>query len=157
MTIKSFCTKKLLQLKYILFITVAITLLWCWVYGINGLADLQVPNGYAGDAVGIYAQIKAYASGEIYPGGFKIVDTLNAPFRANWNDYPMEDFIYFPAGVLAYFFGLSAGTWIYLLCIQLLAGFSFYFTALRIDIYKVVAAVCAILFALAPFFWLYVK
>ena len=152
MTIKAFYSN-VVQVKYIFLITIAITITlpWCWVYGINGLADLQVPIGYSGDGVFSYALIKAFASGEIYPIFFKIVSSLNAPFVANWNDFPFEEFIYFPAGVMAYFFGLSAGVWLYLLGIQLLAGFSFFFAACKLDIDKTASTACAVLFGLAPF------
>ncbi len=139
------------EINYLLLIILAITLPWCWVYGIRGVADLQVPNGYVGDGVGVYAVIKGFASGELWPLLFKFVGTLNAPFTANWNDYPIEDFIYLPAGWLAYFVGLSAGTWLYLLFIQLLAGFSMYFAARALDLEKSISAACSVLFALAPF------
>lgn len=136
---------------YLLLLILAITISWCWVHGIRGLEDLHVPSVYAGDGFQVYALIKAYASGEIFPGFFRFISTLNAPWRANWNDFPFEDIPYFPAGILAYVFGLSAGTWLFLLCIQLLAGFSFYFASRTLNLDKSISAACAVLFGLTPF------
>ncbi|MDD5033484.1 MAG: hypothetical protein PHE55_01890 [Methylococcaceae bacterium] len=133
-----------------LFIIITIVFAWCWVYGIGSWSDLEVPNSYAGDGISAYALIKAFASGEIYPGLLKYVGTLNAPFHANWNDIPFEDFIYFPAAILASIFGLAAGTWLYLLGIQVLAGLSFYLATRLMGLEKTISTVCAVLFALSP-------
>jgi hypothetical protein len=65
------------DVAYLLLTILAITIPWCWVYGIRVVSDLQVPNGYTGDGVAVYAVSKAYASGEIVPGLFKFVGTLN--------------------------------------------------------------------------------
>jgi|GEM_PF-143657 putative flippase GtrA len=131
-----------------------VTLGWCWVYNIRHWTDLNVPITYEGDGILSYALIRAFASGEIYPGLFKIVSSLNAPFPANWNDYPYEDMIYFPAVVFVKFFGLSAGCNLYLLCLQILGGLSFYAATRFFRLKRDISTVAAILFALSPFaFW----
>ena len=135
----------------IFLLIIAIVVPWCWTYGMWTLGDLQVPPGYSGDGVASYAFINAFSKFEIFPGLPKAVASLNAPFSANWNDFPFEDFIYFPAGILASFLGLSAAAWIYLLFIQLLAGLSFYFAARALRAEKVISCVCGALFALSPF------
>lgn len=134
---------------YPLIVVLIISAAWCWVYSIKSINDLQVPNAYAGDGVAVYALTKAFASGAIYPGLFKFVGTLNAPFSANWNDYPFEDFIYFPAAVMSNIFGMSAGLWLYLLGSQLLAGLSFYVASRLLDLQKPISATSAVLFALS--------
>jgi len=139
---------------YPLLIISVITVAWCWAYNIKSPSDLQSPNAYSWDGVAVYALTKAFASGEIYPGLFKFVGTLNAPFSANWNDYPFEDAVFFPAAVMANIFGLSAGLWLYLLGSQLLAGLSFYLATRLLDLQRDISGACAILFALSGFSFL---
>ena len=128
-----------------------ISILWSWVHGLRGFGDLQVPSGYGTDGLFFYALSKAYATGEIFPGLFKFVASLNAPFSAQWNDFPFGDFIYFPAGILAYVFGLSAGGWLYMLAVHVLAGLSFFVSTRVLGLDRRACMVGAVLFGLSPF------
>jgi phosphoglycerol transferase len=103
--------------------------LWCKVYRVNSFADLNVPRGYGGDGAFSLAMIKAYRDGEISPFTFQIVRSLNAPFRANWNDYPTtEKLLPYCVGITARFIGLMAAFNLAGLTAIVLAAIGFYIT-----------------------------
>ncbi len=124
---------------------------WCWVWRKSSWSDMDAPVKYVNDAIYVLAVIKAFASGEIFPFLFKSVSSLNMPFHANWNDFPFEEWIYFPAGILSAMFGLNAGASLYLLVTQLLAGLSFYCSGRLLAYRRDFVFVCAILFSLSPY------
>ena len=78
------------------------------------------------------AQLKAYADGEFLPFQSKQVARLNAPFVANWNDYPSSmDPVLAAAGWQARFTGIFASANISVLLAHLLAGLSFWWVGTR--------------------------
>jgi phosphoglycerol transferase len=132
-------------------IAVAAPIGWMYTTGRWTLADLSVPLVYTGDALGVLAQIKAYMSGDLIPFLAKEIHTLGAPFGAGWTDYPAEDLIYFAASLLARVFGLFAGSTVFLILLDVLAGWAFYAAGTALGYRRSVVAGMAVLFALAQY------
>lgn len=105
-----------------------IFLIFTWVYNLTTILAWQTPLVYGGDAQVIWGLAKAFMDGDIVPVVHKWVAHLNAPFSANWNDYPMtEEFIYATIGWLGRFIGLFAASNVLLLLAHLLAGLAFWY------------------------------
>jgi hypothetical protein len=109
-------------------LSVLIIVIWCWYYERLSVAAWVMPIGYGGDGWLIFGTARAYMQGYINPFFPKIVPTLNAPFVANWNDYPItEDLIYAGVGWLGRLVGLFAAGNFALLLAHVLAGLSFWY------------------------------
>jgi len=134
-----------------LFVAGLVTFFWCWLWGKSSWMDMASPVVYSGDVVYEFAHIKAFASGQAMPFLFKSIPTLNAPFQANWNDFPFPDLIYFPAGALSAIFNLTIGASLYLLLMQVIAGLSFYVSGRLLSYRRDFVLAGAVLFALSPF------
>lgn len=115
-------------------------------YSFADFADLY----YSGDAIAVLAWIKAYSTGEIWPFFPKEIASLGAPFGGNWTDFPAEDFIYFTAGLLAKVFGLLIGASVFVMCLHVLAGLSFFIVGRTLGYRATVVFAGALLFGLAP-------
>ena len=66
-----------------------IVIIWCIIYGRTSLAAWNTPVAYGGDATCGLAYAQAFLNGETVPVLQKFVKSLNAPFVANWNDFPV--------------------------------------------------------------------
>ena len=90
----------------------------------------SVPDSYWGDAFFHLSYIKAYVAGDFGLFGLKVVPSLNAPFAANWNDYPVTEELlhYFAAGV-AGIVGLFATMNVMVVLAHILAATAFYLAA----------------------------
>lgn len=109
-------------------LTLVIFIIWSWAFNILSLTAWQTPLGYQGDAWFAFGVAKAYMTGEINPFFYQFVQTLNAPFAANWNDYPVtEDFLYAGIGWLGRIIGLYTASNVVVLLAHLLAGLAFWF------------------------------
>jgi hypothetical protein len=113
--------------------------------------DLAYPIAYSGDALGVLAQVKAYAAGDLVPLLPKEIHALGAPYGASWTDYPAEDFLYFAAALPARVFGLAEGTTLFVIALHVLAGWAFFAAGLALGYRRTVVFAMAVLFALAPF------
>jgi hypothetical protein len=72
-------------------------------------------------------------NGEISPFLYQEVPSLNAPFVANWNDYPVtEDFIYASMGWLGRLVGLYPAANFILLLAHMMAGVSFWYVCRKL-------------------------
>ena len=109
-------------------LAVLIAAVWLFVYVRFDLALLSLApvRGYDGDAILGLATIKAFAASDISVLLPKFNDRLNAPFVANWNDWPFEDLVYAAPALFVRFFGLHAGVNLFLLSLHIASGLSFY-------------------------------
>ena len=121
------------------------------------MAGLPLPPGTplwrtAADATLLMANAQAFLNGETVPVFQKFVKSLNAPFVANWNDYPFtEEVIYAAMGWLGRGIGLFASANAILLLAHVLAGLSFLWVARTLKYKTAFSLAGAVLFAFSPF------
>ncbi len=136
----------------ILALITTITFIWSWVYNRTTLEAWKTPLFYGGDATECLAEAKAYADGEIFPCLLKFVEHLNAPFAANWNDFPVtEEFIFAAMGWLGKIIGLFTSSNIIVLLAHIFAGLSFWWVCTTLKYRPVLAFSGAVLFASSHF------
>jgi len=119
--------------------------------------ERSVPIAYEGDAFSVLTTIQGYAEGDTNPVTPRFLDRLNAPFKGAWSDYPQEKMVFWPAGYLVAWLGVALGSTVYVLILQVLAGWAFYFAGrylLRAEGREVWLVAGAILFGLAPYAFL---
>lgn len=116
-----------------------------------GSRAFEAPSDYLdGDALLVLGTVKTF--GELPPPWDLHAERLNAPFGADWNDFPIpEKLVYYATGVLARMLGVGAATNLSLLLAQIAAAVAFAWTCLRLGLGKPVAFVAALLFAFCPF------
>ncbi len=130
---------------------------WCTIYDRWSPENWGVPVEYglnpaAADVKGEFAGFRAAQDGKNFPGVFHYESRLNAPYVANWNDYPaIEDFIFWGTGLLARVIGLFAAANFLLMFEQVLAALAFYWAARRLKCGWEWSFGGALLFALSPF------
>ena len=126
---------------------------WCLSYGRTSLGAWRVPVDYYGDSLGhTLAYLKASMDGAVRPFGVLTVPFLNAPFEANWNDFPRQHHVQFwAAGWLARRLGLFPTANLLLLLAHVLAASSFYGVARYFRARWEWAFVGGIAFGLSPF------
>jgi len=112
-----------------------VSLAWCCSTGTSTLAGLSRPHAYVedpakSDIIWTYASLKAGTQGEATPLLWKTVGRLNAPFAANWTDWPSLDELHGLVLVLCgKAFGIFGGLNVTLLLGHLLAAVTFFFVA----------------------------
>ena len=126
--------RRLREVCALLLLAVICLVVWCTVYGRWSREAWRVPpgfegQGYNGDSLYILSKIKAFEVGDIHPVLSKMVSHLDAPYAANWNDFPgtEEPLLYF-VGLLARIIGLFPAANIALLAVHILAATAFYVT-----------------------------
>lgn len=135
-----------------IFLCVIIFLVWCWVYSRTTLLAWQTPLSYGGDAWLNLGFAKAFMDGDIIPVAYKWVAHLNAPFSANWNDYPLtEEFIFASMGWLGKIAGIFAVANFMVLLAHLLAGLSFWYVGRELNYRPAFVFAGAILFAFSHY------
>ncbi len=82
--------------------------LWCAVYGrVPGTDVFRIPVEYHGDGMSMSGIIKGFA--ELPPPWNLHIQRLNAPYGADWNDYPHpEKLLFYTGAVLARILDLGA-------------------------------------------------
>ncbi len=142
------------------FISIILLFLSCFFifihsYDLLTLSDWETPLGYQGDMWLVLSLIKGYMDGTTLPFLFKIIPNLNAPFNANWNDYPItEEIIFYTTGIIARFVGLYPATSILLFLSHFLSLVSFYYVARYFKINLFLAISGAFIFAFSHFIFL---
>lgn len=130
----------------------AVVLLWSsyyerWI----GQVSFGVPVGYiGGDPVAVLGASKAFAD---FPPPWNLgVARLNAPFGADWNDYPhQEKLLFYICGLLQRFFSVGTGANLSLMLAHLSAAAAVAWVARRLRASAGAAFVAAMLFAFSPF------
>ena len=96
--------------------------------------------------------IKAYRDGEITPFSSQTVRSLNAPFSANWNDYPTtEKMLPYCVGIAARFIGLMPAFNLAGLLAAILAALAFYIACRILGYLWVFAFVGAAIFGFSHY------
>ncbi|MHB8370219.1 MAG: glycosyltransferase family protein [Leptospirales bacterium] len=137
-------------------VSCTISFFWCYILRRTSWNSFGIPledyeEHYTGDILFVLARIKAYATGEILPFFPAHLSYLNAPFGANWSDYPTDLLGYYPAAILAFLFGLLHGSTLYVLLCAIMAGIAFYLTGRFMDYRRDYVIVFSILFGLSPY------
>jgi phosphoglycerol transferase len=101
---------------------------------------------------GVLAGFRVAQDGHFFPGVFHYEPRLNAPYVANWNDFPMtEDFMFWFTGLLTHVIGFFPAINFFLLFVQVLAVLAFYYAARRFKCGWKWSAGAALLYGLAPY------
>ena len=134
----------------VLMITVAWLAIW-YLYGsLKNIASEPFQNWFFYDMPYVMAWIKSFGDGGLIHPTLSINQFLNAPFVANWNDFPGEDLAFTIPGQLSKVFGLFLGTNLYLLLMQILCGVCFYFVGRSFNYQRIWSMVGALIYAFAP-------
>jgi hypothetical protein len=129
-----------------------IALIWSWVFNRTSLIAWQTPLSYAGDGWFNLGVAKAFMDGDIFPVLSKCVAHLNAPFSANWNDWPMtEELIYATIGWLGKAVGLFLAANVMVMLAHVLAGLSFWYVCKELNYRPAFAFAGAVLFAFSNY------
>lgn len=143
------------NLANIFFIILFVTIVWIFIYGLHGPNSWNIPLGYGGDLYWILAMAKVYMTGEIKFLFLKDLSNLNAPFSANWSDFPItEEIVYSFIGILAKFSNLWFSHNIVLLTAHLSAAVTFYLVSINLGSKKFEAFVFSALFGLSHILFL---
>jgi len=130
----------------------SIILIWLWIYNRTSLIAWQTPLVYGGDAGFGMAIAKAFMDGDIFPVCQKWVGHLNAPFSANWNDYPLvEEFIFAIMGWLGRVAGLFPAANFMVMLAHLSSGLSFWYVGRKLKYRSAFVFSAAILFAFSHY------
>ncbi len=140
--------------KYVLVgaLFVIIAVVFVWVHHMTSILAWSTPLGWGGDAWSVLAISKAFMDGDISLILSKTVSHLNAPFFANWNDFPItEEVIYAAIGWLGRLIGLFAAANVILLLASILAGYSFWFVCKELKYKSSYSLSAAVLFAFSHY------
>lgn len=127
-------------------------IIWSWAHNLTSFLAWNTPLGWGGDSWSVLAIAKAFMDGDIIPIQYKWVSHLNAPFSANWNDFPItEEFIFATIGWLGKVIGLYPAANIMLLVAHLLAGLSFLYVGKILKYRTAFVMAGALLFAFSHY------
>lgn len=141
-----------LEVFRVIALTVLMVVLWCNVYGMTSRTSWSTPRVYGSDAWWVLATIKAYRDGEITPFSFQMVNSLNAPFSANWNDYPTsEKMLPYGVGIMARCIGLMPAFNLAALLAVILAAIAFYIACRILTFQWMFAFVGAVMFGFSHY------
>ena len=133
-------------------LSLSIVLLWLWIYNRTSLVAWLTPLHYGGDAWSGMALTKAFMDGDICPVWYKWVGHLNAPYSANWNDYPLtEEVIFAVMGWMGRIVGLFPAANFMVMLAHLLSGISFWYVGRKLRYRSAFVCSCAILFAFSHY------
>ena len=114
-------------------VVVTIAFVWSYTFGFFHTSEWDIPTGYGGDLYWVLSMAKSYLNNEVVLLFLKEIKLLNAPFVANWSDFPItEEFIFFFMGLLGKLTNLYFSHNIILLSGHCLAGLSFFLVALKL-------------------------
>jgi hypothetical protein len=141
----------------VVMVILGVTILaWCTANDMWSMAAWSLPTIYLdpvySDFVGTCSYLKAMATGDFLPFGWKLLPDIGAPQGANWTTTPTPDELLLGFfGLLAKIFGLFTGFNIGVLLGHLAAATAFYFVARTEGASNPWAGVGALAFGLAPY------
>ncbi|MBU3541642.1 YfhO family protein [Polynucleobacter sp. UB-Tiil-W10] len=142
------------QLTWYALLALVIAIIWLMMWGqrdfIPHLASIPLPSWRDGDMPIALAWVKSGIDGSAPDLLFNFNQFLNAPYIANWNDFPGTDFTQTIAILFAHTFGLFLGINLYLLFLQILSGLSFYFVTQKLQYARYLGFAGGVIFAFAP-------
>ena len=149
--------RTLISILTVASLLVCVAIGWCSNSAIWSPADFGRPAAYLedpskSDIVFGYASLRANTEGEAAPFFWKSVSRLNAPFTANWTDWPSLDELHGLALlILANVFGVFGGLNAALLLGHLLAAAAFYGVARVSGASQLWSFVGGLAYGLSPF------
>ena len=141
----------------VMMLLVCVLIGWCSATGIWSPSTFGRPAAYLddpskSDIVLGYASLRASTEGEAAPFSWKTVSRLNAPFTANWTDWPSLDELHgLVLLILAKLFGVFGGLNAALLLGHLLAAATFYLVARTSGCSQLWSFVGGLAYGLSPF------
>ena len=141
----------------VVMVILGVTILaWCTANDMWSMAAWSLPTIYLdpvySDFIGTCSYLKAMATGDFLPFGWKLLPDIGAPQGANWTTIPTPDELLLGFfGLLAKIFGLFTGFNIGVLLGHLTAATAFYFVARTEGASNPWAGVGALAFGLAPY------
>lgn len=124
----------------------------CVYYHCFDPSQLKEPWFTFGDVPLTQAYAKVAAEGQAWPGSPRMVQRLNAPFVANWCDFPTPDeLIWDVGGLLTHCFGVIQAYNLGILLVHMLAAAGFYVAARLLGSERAPALLCGVCFSLARF------
>lgn len=135
-------------------IVIALVVVACWCLTYHRLSgrEWRTPPSYDGDALSGLAGAKAMAEHQVWPILPKTPAVFNAPFQANWNDYPsVEEGVWTWQGILTRLGGVAIGANLSVLAAHLLAALCFFVVCRILGYHPTVSAGAALLFGLSHF------
>jgi hypothetical protein len=139
---------RLREIASLLTLWAACLLIFCIHYSCWSPADLQRPWFILEDVPLLSGYFQAVAEGDRLPFGIHLIERLNAPFQANWSDFPTtEELLYLYGGLLTRIGGI---VWAYNMCLltaHLLAGSGFYLAARLLGAARIWAVLGGVAFA----------
>jgi phosphoglycerol transferase len=131
--------------------TVIVVLFWCVLYERwPGKASFGIPVDYLGDAMALLGIFKGFSE---LPAPWNLqVHRLNAPFGADWNDFPhSEKLIFYFCGVLNRWFDAGTASNLAVMAAHLGAAITFLWTTRRWNIRPFIGIPGALVFAFSPY------
>ncbi|MFN8613266.1 MAG: hypothetical protein U0931_37355 [Vulcanimicrobiota bacterium] len=124
----------------------------CFFFRCYSLEVLNQPWYTFNDVPLMQAWAKAAAEGESLPWKARMISRLNAPFEANWCDFPTpEELLWDFNGLLTRQFGVITGYNLSLLIAHVLAGCSFYVAARLLGSARAPALFCGVSYSMTRF------
>jgi len=132
---------------------ILLSLLTCCVYyQCFSLNSLNQPWFSFGDVPLTQSYAKVAAEGQAWPWRPRLVGRLNAPFVANWCDFPTPDeLVWDVGGLLTHCFGVITAYNLGILLVHMLASAGFYTAARMLGSQRAPALFCAVSYSLARF------
>lgn len=136
----------------VLLLLVMVLVLWLAITGRFRPAAWQEPLTYTADSLYYFAMAKASAESQAWPFLFKEATRLNAPYGADWNDFPIvNEVVWSLLGISRKLFGLAGVSLYPVLLAHLLAALGFYVAARLHGSGRAAAVALGLLFALSPY------
>lgn len=136
----------------VLLLLALVLVLWLAITGRFRPSAWQEPLTYAEDSLYYFAMAKASAESHAWPFLFKEATRLNAPYGADWNDFPIvNEVVWSLLGISRKLFGLAGVSLYPVLLAHLLAALGFYVAARLHGSGRAAAVVLGLLFALSPY------
>ena len=125
---------------------------FCYAYHCASVRELERPWYTFHDVPLMQAYAKVAAEGDALPWKPRMVSRLNAPFTANWCDFPTpEELIWDCGGALTNWLGVPEAYNVSILIAHLLAGLSFYLAARYLGASRAPAVFCAVSFSMTRY------
>lgn len=132
-------------------LTLAVIAIWCGLYGrIPGTDRFHVPVEYHGDALFTTAMMRGFSE---FPAPWNIhIGRLNAPYGADWNDYPhSEKLLFYLGGIIDRLVDPGVGANLFLLLGFVTNALAYCWAARRLGSSPLRAGAGAIMFAFSTY------
>lgn len=140
------------DLACVLALAAFISTAFCLASGRTDAEAWRVPVGYRGDAAFVLAHIKAVREGHASVWMLRPILDLNAPFGANWADYPKpEKVLFWGAGVASRWIDLFVVANLLVLLAHVMAGVSLFGVARELRCPRPWALLGGAAFGLSPY------